>query len=259
MNLKAESEIFNKAANYYDRFRPGYPQEIIDTLINKTKIKSDSKLLEIGAGSGKATSQLSGKGFNIFCIEPGEDLVKKGNEKFKDDTIEFHIGRFEEVDLPKESFDVVFAAQSFHWIPQPYGFEKCAFVLKGNGYLAILYNMYILKDCEQDRELLTLSEKYGGFADFVVENKCNERIASIVSNIKNSKRFSDVNVFKTFWFQDYTADEYFGFLLTGNKILQKSKEEKQKIYSDIVTLANKNGGVIHRPYLCVLYLTEKQQ
>jgi len=30
-----ESEMFNKAADYYDKYRPSYPKEIIDTLIFK--------------------------------------------------------------------------------------------------------------------------------------------------------------------------------------------------------------------------------
>ncbi len=257
MNINTENEIFNKAAEYYDDFRPNYPQNIIDILINEAKLKSGSKILEIGAGSGKATEQISRNGFNIYCIEPGEDLVRKGNEKFKNDTVEFHKGRFEEADLPTEHFDVVFAAQSFHWIPQPQGFEKCANILKENGYLAILYNMYVTTNCEQDRELLALSDKHGGFADFVDESKCDERISGIVANIENSKRFSGVKVFKTSWVKDYTTEEYFGFVLTGNKILQKDENEKKIIYNDIVNLANKNNGIIRRPFLCVLYLAEK--
>ena len=30
MNLYKESEMFNQAAEYYDKYRPGYPYEIID-------------------------------------------------------------------------------------------------------------------------------------------------------------------------------------------------------------------------------------
>lgn len=257
MNNRTESEIFNKAAEYYDRFRPSYPQEIIETLISEAEISKGSKLLEIGAGSGKATSQFAGKGFDILCIEPGEDLVRIGNERFKSETIEFCLGRFEQTKLPEERFDLVFAAQSFHWIPQPIGFEKCHSILKSQGSLAILYNMYLVEDTEQDRELLNLSNKYGGFADFVTANQSYKRIKSICSDIENCKKFTAVKVFKKYWIKEYTADEYYGFVLTGNKILQKTEEEKEKIYEDIKCLANKFGGTITRPYLCVLYLSEK--
>lgn len=68
MNYKTESEMFDRAADYYDRFRPGYPQEIIESFLDKAKIKSGDRLLEIGAGSGKATEQFCGKGLDITCI-----------------------------------------------------------------------------------------------------------------------------------------------------------------------------------------------
>lgn len=258
MNNRTESEIFNKAAEYYDRFRPSYPQEIIETLISEAEISKGSKLLEIGAGSGKATSQFAGKGFDILCIEPGENLVRIGNERFKSETIEFRLGRFEQIQLPEESFDLVFAAQSFHWIPQPLGFEKCADILKSRGSLAILYNMYLVsEDNEQDMELLALSNKYGGFADFVTAKQNDDRISSICSDIENSQKFTQAKVFKKHWVKEYTADEYYGFVLTGNKILQKTEEEKAQIYKDIKCLASNFGGAITRPYLCVLYLAER--
>lgn len=43
MNINTESEIFNKAAEYYDDFRPSYPQIIIDTLIDEAKLKKRFK------------------------------------------------------------------------------------------------------------------------------------------------------------------------------------------------------------------------
>ncbi|MBQ3497921.1 MAG: class I SAM-dependent methyltransferase [Clostridia bacterium] len=258
MSNKTESEIFNKAADYYDRFRPSYPQEIVDTLISETEIFEGSKLLEIGAGSGKATSLLAGKGFDILCIEPGKDLVRIGNERFKNDFVEFRLGRFEQIQLSEKSFDLVFAAQSFHWIPQPEGFEKCHNILKPNGSLAIIYNMYIVEDNEQDRELLSLSKKHGGFADFVTLKQSDERIQSICSNIENSQKFNAVKIFKKNWIKEYTADEYYGFVLTGNKILQKNENEKAQIYTDIKCLAEKFGGTIKRSYLCVLYIAKKR-
>ena len=254
---ETESVIFNKAAAYYDKYRPSYPQEIIDILISESGVSKGSSLLEIGAGSGKATSQFADKGFDMLCIEPGEDLVRIGNERFKNDSVEFRLGRFEQIQLPEKSFDLVFAAQSFHWIPQPEGFKKCYDILKPIGSLAIIYNMYIVEDNEQDRELLSLSNKHGGFADFVTLEQSDERIKLICSDIKNSKKFNAVKVFKKNWIKEYTADEYYGFVLTGNKILQKNENEKAQIYTDIKCLADKFGGKIKRPYLCVLYIAKR--
>jgi hypothetical protein len=44
----------------------------------------------------------------------------------------------------------------------------------------------------------------------------------------------------------------------GNFFVQKSDEDKINAYNDIINLANKHGGLINRPYLCVLYLASKK-
>ncbi len=258
MNFHKESEMFNQAAEYYDKYRPGYPQEIIDSLISVTGISEGSDLLEIGCGSGKATEQLIGNGFNILGIDPGEDLVRIGNERFKNENANFVKGRFEEYDFEQKKFDVIYAAQSFHWVPQPIGYTKCADILKDNGYIALFWNMYIFSDNDTDKELLEISTRYGGIADFVSESECENRIDSIVSQIVESNLFEEPTVIRKLWEQNYTADEFYGFALTGNKFMQNSDENKKKAYTDIVALAEKSGGIIERPYLCVLYIAKKK-
>ena len=257
MDWKKESSMFNQMADYYDKYRPGYPQEIIDTLILKAALTPSSNLLEIGAGSGKATELFTGKGFNMLCIEPGADLVEIGNTKFKEENFMFHQARFEECELPARVFDTVFAAQAFHWIQQPQGYEKCAYTLKKDGYLAPFWNMYITYDNNLDNELIAISDKYGGFADFLSSENCEKRINSIASEIENSGLFSAPEVIRSLWTQSYTAEEYYGFALTGNRFIQKNDEEKQEAYKELKNLAEKRGGKIKRPYLCVLYLAQK--
>lgn len=257
MDWKKESEMFNQAANYYDKYRPSYPVEIIEELVEKAELSRGAELLEIGSGSGKATELFVNRGFNIMCIEPGKELVDIGNYKFAEENFVFKKSRFEELDIEKEKYDAIFSAQAFHWVPQPVGYEKCAYGLKSRGYLALFWNMYIVYENEIDKELLKISNKYGGLADFLSEEQCEERIASIVSGIENSRLFESPKVYRKLWTQKYTADEFYGFVLTGNRFIQKSDEEKQSAYEEIKELANKYGGVIERPYLCVLYMAQR--
>ena len=257
MDWKKESEMFNRAADYYDKYRPGYPIEIINTLMKETGITQGSRLLEIGAGSGKATELFADKGFDILCIEPGKDLAAIGSKRFAERSVKFEVSRFEDYNPPQHYFDVIFSAQAFHWVPQPIGYEKCAYALKDGGSLALFWNMYITYENTIDNELVSISQKHGGFADFLSEEGCENRIKSIASGVKDSRLFSEPEIFRMLWTQKYTADEYYGFTLTGNTIIQKSEEDKKKVYSDIAALADKNKGIIERPYLCVLYLAQK--
>lgn len=257
MDWKHESEMFNQAADYYDKFRPSYPRYIIDALIEQANLTSGARLLEIGAGSGKATELFVNKGFEILCIDPGADLVHIGNTRFKEEDFTFETALFEEYSTAPKSFDAIFSAQAFHWIPQPIGYQKCAYALKDRGYLALFWNMYITYNNDLDNELLAISDKYGGFADFLSSDACEERINSIVTGIEESGLFSKPEVIRSLWKQNYTADEYYGFALTGNSFLQKSDEEKRLAHNELIKLADKHNGIIERPYLCVLYLAQK--
>lgn len=64
-------------------------------------------------------------------------------------------------------------------------------------------------------------------------------------------------VYKHLWKKEYSAEEYYGFVLTGNRFVQLPADIKEKAYSEIVQHAEKFDGRIVRPYLCVLYLASK--
>lgn len=259
MNWEIESKMFDKTADYYDKFRPSYPEAIIKKIIELARINENSRVLEIGAGSGKATELFAPKNIRINCIEPGETLVRNGRIKlFQYDRIKFEISTFEEAQLDANFYDLIFSAQAFHWIFQPIGYEKCAYTLKSKGYLALFWNMYITYDNELDKELIKLSNKYGGFADFLSEEECEARIQTISEEIKNSGYFTFPQIYRVLWNKEYTAEEYYGFVKTGNRFIQKSEKEKLEAYGDICKLADEHGGILNRPYLCVLYLAQKQ-
>jgi SAM-dependent methyltransferase len=54
------------------------------------------------------------------------------------DAVTFHLGRFEDVDLPHEAFDAVFSATAFHWLDPQVSWRKAASHLKRGGLLALL-------------------------------------------------------------------------------------------------------------------------
>ncbi len=250
--------MFDQMADYYDKYRPGYPQDIIEVFLREAAIHPGDHLLEIGAGSGKATAQFCGKGLNITCIEPGARLTEIGQRRFPDEHFEFVATRFEDMQAEGKTYDSIFSAQAFHWIPKPEGYQKAAALLKESGALALIWNMYITFPNDADRELITLSQRYGGFADFVDEAECETRIAAIIKEIEESGCFSSPEVYRCLWRMEYTPEDYFGFVMTGNRFVQKSIEEKEQAKKDIWELAGRYGGIIERPYLCVMYLAKKK-
>lgn len=127
-------DIFNEMAEYYDQFRPDYPEEIIQSIVKRAGLVPTSQVLEIGAGSGKATARFIEHGFEMLCIEPGRDLAEKGKQRFQDKKVRFAVSLFEDHPLPAETFDAVISAQAFHWLKKPEAYSLCARCLKKNGF-----------------------------------------------------------------------------------------------------------------------------
>jgi 16S rRNA A1518/A1519 N6-dimethyltransferase RsmA/KsgA/DIM1 with predicted DNA glycosylase/AP lyase activity len=90
MNKKVEP--YKGISVIYDEIRPSYPEKLIQDIISKTNLKLEDRLLEIGAGTGKATVQFAEKGFTIHAVELGKDIA----EIFKDKCVNY----------PKVSLDV---------------------------------------------------------------------------------------------------------------------------------------------------------
>jgi len=251
-----ECEVFNQMAEYYDKYRPNYPNEVITAIIEKASLSAGSKLLEIGSGSGKATEQFADFGFDICCIEPGADLVKIGIERFKGRNITFVVSRFEDYLAPKEWYDTIFSAQAFHWLSKPYAYKKCAQLLRDGGYLAPFWNIELIQNTDFDIELLKFMHKYDAFTSTLREEDYQKRVSFISNEITESSYFAKPEIIQSYWEKNYTADEYFGFLLTGNIFVQNSIEIKRACFEELKQLAAKNNG-IKRKYVCELYLSKK--
>jgi ubiquinone/menaquinone biosynthesis C-methylase UbiE len=198
MDWKKESEMFNQMAEYYDIFRPSYPQEIINAIIDKASLVSGAKLLEIGAGSGKATAQFADYNLEILCVEPGPELAARGRERFIGKNIEFIVSRFEDYSPSFIDYDAIISAQAFHWLPQPEGYEKCAAVLKDGGYLAPFWNIGIIKETKLDKELFDLMETHNAFTSDTTESKYNERMKEISDGISGSGFFNEPEIIEQF-------------------------------------------------------------
>ncbi|MGA3150728.1 MAG: class I SAM-dependent methyltransferase [Candidatus Saccharimonadales bacterium] len=134
-------DLFDKEAAYYDRLRPGYPEQLFDILAAETHLHPSSRLLEIGPGTGQATIPMAKRGYSLTAVEPGPqlaDIARRNLAPFPNANVV--VGKFEDVELAEGSFDLIYGATSLHWVNQETLFKKMARLLKPGGHVAIIYN-----------------------------------------------------------------------------------------------------------------------
>src|SRR3954463_1654193 len=128
-------QSFDARATLYDAARPSYPEALARELL----ATAGRRVLEIGAGPGKATAVFARQGASIVALEPGLRLadVLRRNVAGYDVTIENTT--FEAWPIARP-FDLVIAAQSIHWVDPSVRYPKAAEVLAPGGVLAVIRN-----------------------------------------------------------------------------------------------------------------------
>src|ERR1700740_2288422 len=66
---------FDRAAEDYQRTRPGCPAGLLDDLTALAGLQAGSRLLEIGCGTGQATVPLAERGLAVTAVELGASLA----------------------------------------------------------------------------------------------------------------------------------------------------------------------------------------
>ena len=131
--------VFDEIAAEYDRYRPAYPDELVDRACQVAGIGSGDHVLEVGCGSGQLTRSLVARGLHVTSIEPGKSLIALARQNLDGaGEVEFVNAQFEDAPLPSGQFQAVFSASAFHWVDPKVSWQKTADVLAPGGTLALV-------------------------------------------------------------------------------------------------------------------------
>ncbi|MES2378653.1 MAG: class I SAM-dependent methyltransferase [Bacteroidota bacterium] len=139
--MATPAQRFSNRVDNYVKYRPGYPNEVLEFLIKQAHLSSQSVIADVGSGTGIFTKPLLNKGYNVYAVEPN-DAMRQYAEKDLKDYSTFHSvnGTAEETRLANHSVDLVVCAQAFHWFDQQKTKEEFKRILKPNGLVALIWN-----------------------------------------------------------------------------------------------------------------------
>lgn len=129
---RERANSFGTAAQRYDDHRPCYPDALIDDLL----APGVDTCLDVGAGTGIVSKQLSARGVDVLAVEPDERMAAVARGK----AIPVEIATFERWDPAGRRFDLVTFGASFHWVDPAVALPKLAGLLNDRGRVALLWN-----------------------------------------------------------------------------------------------------------------------
>jgi ubiquinone/menaquinone biosynthesis C-methylase UbiE len=125
---------FDSCSEQYSKFRPDYPPELIDTIHRRCA----GTLIDVGAGTGKASAPQAARGLQVISIEPSLAMIGAGLRSYPN--LVYVCSTAEELPLKASIAGAVTCAQAFHWLDAPRALKEFARVLKPGGSIFLFWN-----------------------------------------------------------------------------------------------------------------------
>lgn len=138
------TEVFGPLAEEYARFRPSYPGPLFDALFARLG-DPPGAVLDVGAGTGKATESLLRRGARIAALEPNPSMLAKAAARLAgaEGWLGAVAARAESLPVASASVSGITVAQAFHWFEPEPALAEMARVLRPGGLLAVTWNVVV--------------------------------------------------------------------------------------------------------------------
>ncbi|HVW95213.1 MAG TPA: class I SAM-dependent methyltransferase [Mucilaginibacter sp.] len=141
MSIVNSTERFSGRVEDYIKYRPGYPEEVLDFLGAECGLSAGSAVADVGSGTGIFTSMLLRRGYTVYAVEP--NLNMQHAARLWLDTEQNFIpvdATAEATTLETHSLDMVVCAQAFHWFNNERARMEFNRILKPAGFAALVWN-----------------------------------------------------------------------------------------------------------------------
>ncbi len=232
---------FGSAAAAYERGRPGYPDEALDWLLPP----GARRVLDLGAGTGKLTRLLVGRGLDVVAVEPSEGMRAEFARAVPG--VPVLDGTAERIPLESGSVDAVLLAQAWHWVDVEPASREVARVLRAGGRLGLVWN---LRDPGEDwvarlEQLIAQPTESGGadMADPVV-----------------GPPFGPLERTDLPWTATLTPADILDMVASRSYVITMSERDRQTLLGEIGRLLAEHPdlagrGVVPLPYVARCYRT----
>ena len=135
------TQRFSSRVENYVKYRPGYPQAILDLLAEKCGLNRKSVIADVGSGTGILTRLLLESGAKVFAVEPNREMREAAEALLsRQPNFASVTGTAESTTLDAASVDLITAGQAFHWFDRVKTRREFSRILKPGGCVALIWN-----------------------------------------------------------------------------------------------------------------------
>jgi SAM-dependent methyltransferase len=161
-----------EAADYYHRFRHGYPGAVTEALVNAFSLTGQDILVDLGCGTGQLTLPMARYLRAVIGVDVEPDMLDHGQHAARDEGVRNVIWMLGgDTDIPAlrrllgdGSVGAVTIAQALHWMNHQELFRAVVPLLRPSGGIAVVTNgtPLWLQDTDWSRALRDFLEHWLG-------------------------------------------------------------------------------------------------
>jgi SAM-dependent methyltransferase len=255
--------VFGEVADLYDRHRPSYPDRLIDDLVALARLDGSQAVLEVGAGTGKATLMFAARGIPVVAVEPSAEMaaVARRNCRAYPD-VEIEQSDFEQWDPGDRRFPLLLSAQAWHWVRPAAGYANARRVLSPQGILAAFWNRVAWGRSDL-REALLLAYR-GAVPELAADahmlhpaNLCPDRDSDWEGEIAAAEGLAGAEIRHYEWEQEYCAADYVGLLATLSEIRLLDEARRTGLLGAVTAAISAHGEPLALPMRTRLCLARR--
>lgn len=244
--------LFGEVAQLYDESRPTYPQALIDDLLALADGPSSERLLEVGAGTGKATTLVAAGGRSVLAIEPSPEMAAVARVNCaRYPGVEIVQSDFERWDPGQERFGLLYSAQAWHWIDHAVGYQRARAALRDGAWFAALWNRPAWRDTELRARLAVVYREVVG--EMVADgpmHPLNERVDDDhewSAEIAAAGGFADAQMRFYESGAGYTTESYLRLLQTLSEVRLLEESRRAELLAAVGEVLDGLGGDVWLP------------
>jgi SAM-dependent methyltransferase len=255
--------VFGEVAELYDRHRPAYPDLVVDDLVELAGLAVGSPVLEIGAGTGKATSMFAARGMRVLAVEPSAEMAAVARRVCVGyDEVWIEQSDFERWDPAGREFPLVFAAQAWHWVDPAVGFARAAQILSAGGVLAAFWNRPIwpraaLREALIDAYRRAAPELLDETDPMHPANSSSGDEVQWRSGVAAADGLGAAEVRDYEWSQTYTGGDYASLLQTHSTVRVLDPGRRRALVEAVAQAIERHGNTFELPLVTRLYLARR--
>lgn len=146
MSRSDSTERFSSRVADYVRYRPGYPPSLLEWLHRDIGVPAETRVADIGAGTGISTQLFLAAGHPVTAVEPNGPMRDAAAQWLAADYPRLTVvdGTAEATTLADASVGLVAAAQAFHWFDTDAVRREWARILQPGGMALVFWNSRLL-------------------------------------------------------------------------------------------------------------------